>query len=77
MSTEPYGGKRRRGKVFEDRFHAEIIETPRQARHALAYVLNNWRKHREDHAAFAKTWRVDPFSSGICFPDWKSLSPAR
>ena len=73
VSTVPYGGKRRRGKVFEDRFHAEIIETPRQARHALAYVINNWRKHREDRTGLAKTWKVDPFSSGISFGDWKEL----
>ena len=33
---------RRRGAVFPDRYHAEIIRSPRQARHALAYVLNNW-----------------------------------
>src|SRR5262245_11446493 len=40
--------RRRRGSVFPDRFHEEIIKSPRQARHALSYVLNNWRKHRED-----------------------------
>jgi REP element-mobilizing transposase RayT len=33
------GGKRRKGSVFPDRYHAEIITTPRQARHALSYVL--------------------------------------
>jgi REP element-mobilizing transposase RayT len=30
---------RRRGTVFPDRFHQEIITSPKQARHALAYVL--------------------------------------
>ena len=54
--------KRRRGQVFEDRFHSEVISTPRQARHALAYVLNNWRKHEQDRGALSKTWLVDPFS---------------
>ena len=34
-------GPRRRGTVFPDRYHAEIITSPRQARHALAYVLVN------------------------------------
>src|SRR5205814_9644640 len=43
--------QRRRGTVFPDRYHAEIITSPRQARHSLAYVLANWRKHREDCAA--------------------------
>src|SRR5436190_681916 len=43
-------GPRRRGTVFPDRYHAEIITSPRQARHALNYVLNNWHKHKEDRA---------------------------
>jgi len=66
--------ERRRGQVFADRYHAEIIETPRQARHALNYVLNNWRKHREDQAGFARAWKIDPFSSAIRFLDWKELA---
>src|SRR5689334_22740570 len=44
-------GPRRRGTVFPDRYHAEIITSPTQARHALSYVVNNWRKHEEDRAA--------------------------
>jgi REP element-mobilizing transposase RayT len=63
-------GVRRRGTVFPDRYHAEVITTPTQARHTLSYVLNNWRKHAEDRADRAATWRVDPFSSGLVFPDW-------
>jgi putative transposase len=67
---------RRRGQVFRDRYHAKIIRTPRQTRHALAYVLNNWRHHREDRAAFARTWRVDPFSSAMSFDGWRDLDVA-
>jgi REP element-mobilizing transposase RayT len=63
--------KRRRGTVFPDRFHQEIITSRNQARHTLAYVLNNWRKHREDRGAHAQTWNVDPFSSGVLFDGWK------
>ncbi|HEY5944229.1 MAG TPA: transposase [Kofleriaceae bacterium] len=63
--------KRRRGTVFPDRFHQEIITTPRQARRALAYVLNNWRKHREDQHDFSRAWRVDPYSTGVVFDGWK------
>lgn len=40
----------RTGRVFEFRYHATAITSPRQARNALAYVLNNWRRHREDVA---------------------------
>jgi putative transposase len=65
--------KRRRGSVFPDRYHAEIIETPKQARNALSYVLNNWRKHREDRGEVQRTWKVDPYSSGALFAGWKEL----
>ncbi len=66
--------ERRRGTVFPDRYHQEIITTPRQARNALAYVLNNWRKHREDRGQPEKTWLVDPFSTGVLFNGWKELA---
>jgi REP element-mobilizing transposase RayT len=62
---------RRRGTVFPDRFHQEIIKTRKQARHTLAYVLNNWRKHREDRYGLPSTWKVDPFSTGVLFEGWK------
>jgi putative transposase len=64
------GGPRRRGTVFPDRYHAEVIRSPRQARHALAYVMNNWRKHGEDRAERSRRWKVDPFSTGAGFVDW-------
>jgi REP element-mobilizing transposase RayT len=60
----------RRGTVFPDRYHAEIITSPRQARHALAYVMANWRKHREDTSAKVRGWTIDWFSSAAMFPDW-------
>jgi putative transposase len=63
-------GARRRGTVFPDRYHAEIITSPRQARHALSYVLGNWRKHQEDRAAPMSTWTIDWFSSAAMFPGW-------
>jgi hypothetical protein len=63
-------GSRRRGTVFPDRYHAEIITSPRQARHALAYVLNNWRKHQEDRPRPMSTWHIDWFSSAVTFPGW-------
>jgi hypothetical protein len=57
----------RRGRVFSDRYHEEVLATPRQVRNALCYVMNNWRKHGEDRGA---SYRVDPFSTGIHFPGW-------
>ena len=63
-------GPPRRGTVFPDRYHAEIITSPTQARHSLNYLLNNFRKHEEDRAAPMCTWKIDWFSSAAMFPDW-------
>jgi len=60
-------GGARRGRVFVDRYHAEILDGPRRVRHALAYVLNNWRRHREDVGNRA---RLDPYSSAAAFAGW-------
>jgi hypothetical protein len=59
------------GKVFLYRYHATQITTARYARNALAYVLNNWRRHREDfeHAA-ASAAKLDPYSSALSFTGW-------
>ena len=65
--------RRRRGAVFPDRYHQEVITSPTQARNALSYVLNNWRKHAEDGLDVARGWNVDPFSTGVLFPGWKEL----
>jgi REP element-mobilizing transposase RayT len=64
------GLHRRRDKVFADRYHAKVITSPTQARHAIGYVLANWRKHGEDREGVARTWLVDPFSTAILWPDW-------
>jgi len=69
-------GPRRRGPVFPDRYHAEIITSPRQARHALSYVMSNFRKHEEDRVAPMSTWTVDWFSSGVLFPGWAEYGDA-
>ncbi len=60
--------KPRRGQVFTDRYHEEVIDNPRQARHAWSYVLNNWRKHGEQRAHTTRTF--DPFSSACAFDGW-------
>lgn len=61
---------RARGVVFPDRYHAEILTGPRRAHHALNYVLNNWRRHREHNASYAANWHVDPYASGVSFEGW-------
>lgn len=60
------------GKIFAHRYHETPITTPRQARNALAYVLNNWRKHREDLSSpRAMAAKLDPYASGLAFDGWR------
>jgi putative transposase len=66
-------GRRRKGRVFGDRYHEELITKPKQARNALSYVLNNWRKHREDRRDGARSWKIDPYATGWAFDGWKEL----
>jgi REP element-mobilizing transposase RayT len=68
-------GPRRRGVVFPDRYYAEVITSPRQARHALNYVLNNWRKHEEDQSLKISDWKIDWFSTAAMFPGWAEYAP--
>ena len=64
----------RRGSVFEWRYHATHIKSPKQARHSLAYVLNNWRRHREDESCKrAQTAKLDPYASGLSFDGWAGV----
>lgn len=64
-------GKHRRGRVFSDRYHIEVVTNCRQAHRVLGYILNNWRKHREDFDRKAQEWMIDPFSSASSFDGWK------
>jgi REP element-mobilizing transposase RayT len=68
------GGDRRTGRVIADRYHARPLTSPRAVRNTIAYLLCNWRHHGEDRASVARTWKVDPFSSGALFFDWQELA---
>jgi REP element-mobilizing transposase RayT len=67
------GGHRRTGRVIGDRFHARPLTSPRAVRNAIAYALNNWRHHGEDRVGVARSWKIDPFSSGAVFAGWQEL----
>ncbi len=69
-------GRPRRGKVFVDRYHRDVITSPRQARNTLAYVLNNWRKHGEHLRGAARGWTLDPYSTAMAFYGWKEQPAA-
>ena len=57
----------RGGKVFKFRYKANQIRTRDYARNALNYVLNNWRRHREDVSSNAM---LDKYSSAVSFGGW-------
>ena len=59
----------RAGKVWADRFFSRELKSPRVVRNALAYVLNNFRKHRAAGAAL-----IDPYSSAPYFNGFRELS---
>ncbi len=66
-------GVKRLGQVFADRYHAVPLTTPTQVRHALAYVLNNWRRHGEDVGVFRT--RHDVYSTGLQSNAWVDAPP--
>jgi putative transposase len=58
----------RRGTVWSDRHHSHLLTSPRAMRHALVYVLQNFRKHgHRDVVA------VDPCSSARWFRGWEGI----
>ncbi len=59
----------RRGTVFADRYDDQVLETPRRVRNALAYVLNNARRHGLVDRRIRRDW-VDPCSSARAFDGW-------
>ena len=55
----------RDGSVFADRYHCEVIKSPRQTRAVLCYVMQNARRHGEH---LDRRWNgIDPFSSAWWF----------
>ena len=62
------------GAVFADRYHPVPLDGPRRVRHALGYVLGNWRRHGEDRGSQAV---LDPYSSAVAFGGWAGARRAR
>ncbi len=59
----------RRGAVWGDRYHTHSLTTPRETRHAMVYVLMNFRKHHPHDRR-----PVDPCSSAPWFDGFRSLA---
>jgi REP element-mobilizing transposase RayT len=61
----------RSGPVWGDRYHARALTTPRETRHAVVYVLMNFKKHRpQDRRPF------DPCSSAAWFDGFRTPPPS-
>jgi REP element-mobilizing transposase RayT len=58
------------GKVFAFRYQAKQIKSASYARNAIAYVLNNWRRHGEDRRRDMMSMPFDWFSSAVSFAGW-------
>ena len=58
----------RSGKLWADRFYSRALTSPRAVRNALAYVLNNFKKHRAPDES-----RIDPYSSAPYFDGFREL----
>jgi REP element-mobilizing transposase RayT len=65
----------RKGRVFDDRYHARILRTPTEVRHAIRYILENARKHAAERGETYAPGYVDPYSSAGA-PDL-ALPPAQ
>lgn len=64
----------REGSVFGDRFHSRVLNTPREVRNAIQYVLLNARKHG---VSGTRKRGIDPYSSGATFDGWARRSSAK
>ena len=70
---------RKRGAVFADRYHSRSLCTPTETRHALLYVLQNFKKHRlEAGDRRLSTLYIDAeYSSALWFSGWREpVGPA-
>ena len=65
----------RSGRVFDDRYHARVLRTPTEVRHAIHYVRGNARKHAAQRGETYSPGYVDPYSSAGA-PDL-ALPPAQ
>ena len=61
------GALARKGRIWDSRYHARALTTPRAVRHALVYVLMNFKKHLR-----CTGLELDPCSSAAWFAGWRT-----
>ncbi len=65
----------RSGRVLAGRYHVRALKSPKEVRHAIAYVLLNARKHWRQRTGQAPPMRIDAASSGRLFSGWRRRAP--
>jgi len=65
----------RTGRVLAGRYHVRALCSPKEVRHAIAYVLLNARRHWRKRAGQAPPVRIDAASSGRLFGGWRRSAP--
>jgi putative transposase len=68
---------KRKGKVFADRYHDHVLQTPREVKNALAYVMGNAKKHAAEGRMVHAPHPIDQFSSGPWFDGWRESFTVR
>jgi putative transposase len=53
----------RKGRVLGDRYHAHVLRTPTEVKHAIRYVRDNARQHAAARGDVYSPGYVDPYSS--------------
>jgi putative transposase len=67
----------RTGKVFAERYHSRSLESPREVRNAVVYVLNNVRKHEAGRLVprnYAGRWLDTGCTSAQHFHGWQGIA---
>jgi hypothetical protein len=67
----------RHGKVFADRYHDRILESPRQTRNAIRYVLANGKKHAAEGREVAVPQAIDTYTSAPWFDGFRETVTIR
>src|SRR5687767_9953617 len=58
---------RKRGKVFSDRYHHHVLSSPSEARAAISYLIDNFRKHMAEAGRWLGQGFIDPHSTARSF----------
>lgn len=67
----------RRGKVFADRYHDHVLETPREVKNALRYVFGNGNKHAAEGREVKVRQAMDTYTSAPWFDGFRERITVR